>query len=169
MNKLTDFARALAERLYAEIPSLVAHSRLLPSDCSIDHELHLWIPPARTDTEPMVVETYGDQINIYFDMWCTFRGTSDDDEDLGDDWEVIQEEPKTVDELITSVVELISGILSEEIAIVLYAGASDRWVAAGTFIVREGAPLDDDQWRVCVRSWRATYDAGWLLPWRRSW
>lgn len=85
MYTLSDFARAFRDHLYRTMPELVAHSTPVPSDHSRDFELHLWIPPARSNTDPMVAETCGHQINIYFDLWCTFLGI-DEADDPGDGW-----------------------------------------------------------------------------------
>lgn len=59
----------------------------------------------------------------------------------------------------------ITGLRSERLVLALLVH-DDRCVGTGLFAAHGENPFAD--WldrRVCVRSWRGTFDSGWTLPW----
>jgi len=151
MDRLSGFAELFRAQLGLKHPALAASATLIPQDGGPDHGLRIEVPPATSSTSPMTIEAVDEEVMVSFDLWHM-------------DYTVGPYEAATVAEAIDEAVSIIEGILAERTAIFLSARDDDHCVMAGTFSVADGPP-EEKYYRLCVRSWRGTYDMGWCLPW----
>lgn len=153
MNPISPFASKFAKRLFAAHRSLQADIVAVPHDADDRFGLRFTIPAALFGGGPLCIEAADSAVTVAFDLWDNVHEVSE----LG---------AATKDQVMDDALAEITGILSERLALALAVREDDHCVAAGLFAI--GGEILFSDWpnrRVCVRSWRGTFDSGWTRPW----
>lgn len=153
LELISPFAADFAKRLFTAHPELRAEMQPVPHDTDDRFGLRFTIPAVLSGAGPLRVEVVDSEVTISFDLWENFHRV--------DEFEAATED-QAKDDAVTE----ITGLLSERLALALLVREDDRCVGAGLFAVDGENPFTDyPDRRVCVRSWRGTFDSGWTLPW----